>query len=215
MVERVGLGLTTASEPTFASFFVSRNQQAIDLACSGKRVWLWGAADVGKTHILKALQHECTLARFVEETDLVSTPVESTNLLLIDQMDQRVGSRDQEYALFEAFEATDFDTTRWVIAGRTLPTELNFHMSDLGSRMRQFESIQVLDVSESERDELLHFWAKDRQLRLPEETIRFLLPRIGRSQGALWQTLQRLDEAATNESSELTIPFVRSVLGLG
>ena len=214
MSDRLGLGLHTDSPPTFSSFFIGENAPMLERAKQGSRVWLWGEPAVGKSHVLKALAHENSDAVFIEDCSQALPQEIDSTLLLIDSFDERLGGQDQEFEVFTAFEATDFEVTRWVVAANSQPTQVHVKMADLTSRLRMFESVQVQAVGESEHAELLQFWAKDRQLRLPEDTLRYLLPRIGRSQQTLWQALKQMDDAVTLEDSDLTIPFVRSVLGL-
>lgn len=214
MTEGVSRWLSTESQATFESFYVGQNSLVLSHLQEHPQVWLWGSASVGKSHLLKALVHANPEALLIEDPSK-EVPAQLTNpLLLIDNIESWLGNQESEYRLFAAFASTDFNQSRWVIASRNLPNNLDFHMSDLASRFRQFECVQVQEVPQNQHEELLLFWASDRQLRLPKETIRYLLPRVGRSQEDMWSTLKKLDQAATFDSNELTIPYVRKVLNL-
>ena len=212
MNDKVGLGLSTASDATFETFFVGENEHTLRRAHDAERVWLYGERAVGKTHVLHAFQAESDDTRLIDETPLTFAD-DATALLLIDDIDAMCGNEENEYALFAAYEATDFGRSRWVVAAEKLPSEVSFLYRDLASRMAMFEQLELLPVPESSRGELLKFWAKDREISLADEVIAFLLDRIPRTQESLWLTLQKLDHDAILESRELTIPFVRHVLG--
>lgn len=213
MNEKVGLGLTTASEASFDTFFVGENELAIDRVRQGERVWLFGEAATGKTHVLRALEKETAEARYFNEHAPNLNEDLSSPLLLIDDIDGLCGNEENEYALFAVYEATDFTKTRWVVTAREAPNDASFLYRDLASRMRLFETVELQPVPESERASLLKFWANDRAIGVSDEVIQFLLDRIPRTQASLWDALQKLDRTSMLESRTLTIPFVREVMG--
>ncbi|MCY4094602.1 MAG: DnaA/Hda family protein [Gammaproteobacteria bacterium] len=213
MNEKVGLGLTTASEASFETFFVGENELALNRVCQGERVWLFGERATGKSHILRSLEKETSCARYVAKQPPDLDEVLVSPLLLIDDIDQLCGDEENEYALFAVYEATDFAKTRWVVSAHSAPHEVSFRYRDLASRMSLFERVELLPVPESARASLLKFWANDRAFGISDEVIQFLLDRIPRTQASLWDTLQKLDRSSLLENRTLTIPFVREVMG--
>ncbi len=213
MNDKVGLGLTTASEASFETFFVGENELAIDRVHQGERVWLFGEAATGKTHLLRSLARETTDARYSAECPSNLDEDLRSPLVLIDDIDHLCGDEENEYALFAAYEATDFDKTRWVVSAQVAPNQVSFLYRDLASRMSLFERVELKPVPESARGSLLKFWANDRAIGISDEVIQFLLDRIPRTQESLWDTLQKLDRTSMLENRTLTIPFVREVMG--
>lgn len=213
MNERVGLGLSTASDATFASFFVGVNEQTLQRIQHGDRIWLHGDRAVGKTHVLQSLARECASSQLLEckLPDLDSDLTEE--LLLIDDFDALCNNEENEYALFAAYEATDFTVARWVVSARRVPQEISFLYRDLASRMALFERVELLPVPDAHRGELLKFWANDRAIGISDEVVTYLLDRIPRTQEHLWDTLQTLERATLIDARPLTIPFVRQALG--
>ena len=213
MNDRVGLGLTTASEASFDTFFVGENEFTLDRVRQGERVWLFGEAATGKTHVLRSLAGEVEDARYISEHPPNLNEDLAKSLLLIDDIDLLCGNEEDEYALFAAYEATDFANTRWVVSASNAPHEVPFLYRDLASRMSLFERVELLPVPESARARLLKFWANDRAIGISDDVIHFLLDRIPRTQQSLWDTLQKLDRKSMLENRQLTIPFVREVMG--
>ena len=213
MNEKIGLGLTTASEASFDTFFVGENETALDRIRQGERVWLFGDAATGKTHVLRSMEREAVTARFFNGDPPRLDEDWSSPLLLIDDIDRLCGDEENEYALFAAYEAADFTKTRWVVSAQKAPNEVAFLYRDLASRMSLFERVELQPVPESARASLLKFWANDRAIGISDDVIRFLLDRIPRTQESLWETLQKLDRTSMLENRTLTIPFVREVMG--
>lgn len=215
MNDKVGLGLTTASEASFDTFFVGENERALDHANHGERVWLFGERATGKSHILRSLARETADARYITEHPPNLDEDTAAPLLLIDDIDVLCGNEENEYALFAVYEATDFGKTRWVVSAQSAPNQVSFLYRDLASRMSLFEAVELRPVPESDRGSLLKFWANDRAIGISDEVIQFLLDRIPRTQESLWDTLQKLDRMSMLEDRTLTIPFVREVMGFG
>ena len=215
MTDKVGLGFSSASEPSFSSFYVGENAASLGRVRQGERVWLFGEPAVGKTHVLRSLACETTDAMYFENEPPSLAQVEQASVVLIDSIDRLVGNEENEYALFAAYEATDFESTRWVVSALAIPGHMPFLYVDLASRMRLFEQVELKPVPDSQRDELLRQWAQDREVPLSDEVISFLLDRIPRTQHSLWETLQRLDRESLLQQRPLTIPFARNVLKLG
>lgn len=213
MNDKVGLGLTTASEASFDTFFVGENELALDRVRKGERVWLFGEPATGKSHILHSLAQETADARYITQHPPELEKDSASPLLLIDDIDALCGNEENEYALFAVYEATDFGKTRWVVSAQSAPNEVSFLYRDLASRMSLFERVELRPVPEAARGSLLRFWANDRAIGISDEVIQFLLDRIPRTQQSLWDTLQKLDRTSMLENRTLTIPFVREVMG--
>ena len=213
MNDKVGLGLTTASEASFDTFFVGENEIALDRVREGERIWLFGEPATGKSHVLHSLARETVDASYITEHPPKLDKDPASPLLLIDDIDALCGNEENEYALFAVYEATDFGKTRWVVSAQSAPNEVSFLYRDLASRMSLFERVELRPVPESARGSLLRFWANDRAIGISDEVIQFLLDRIPRTQQSLWDTLQKLDRTSMLENRTLTIPFVREVMG--
>ncbi len=215
MTDKVGLGLSTASKATFESYFVGVNTDTLERIRHGERIWLYGNQAVGKTHILRSLERESESARYIEKDSLHCLVDTVASSFLIDDVDLLCGVEENEFALFSAYEATDFSNTRWIVSATKAPHEVAFAYRDLASRMRLFERLELLPVPESLHAELLKFWATDRGIRISDKVAQFLLDRTPRTQHSLWQTLLRLEQATLLKDRAVTIPFVREVMGFG
>ena len=212
MSEKIGLGLTTASDASFSTFFVGENERTLERIRHGERIWLFGPPATGKTHVLRSLERESADARYMTSQAPSLDNETSNSLLLIDDIDQMFSNEAYEYALFAAYEATDFERSRWVVSASVPVRAVNCLFRDLASRMNFFEQVELRPVPESEWGRLLSFWAEDRAISISSEVVQYLLDRIPRTQERLWSSLQMLERATLLENRTLTIPFVREVL---
>ena len=70
--------------------------------------------------------------------------------------------------------------------------------------------LQALD--DSQRLQALQLRAKGRGFDLPDDTGQFLMRRVARDMTALFNLLDKLDEASLSAQRRLTIPFVKTIL---
>ena len=212
MSEKVGLGLAASSKQTFESFFVGENASVLAQVTNSERVWLFGESGVGKSHVLRALGQERQDSQFVVGDLSDRQTLCTSGTTLIDDIDELIGGEDFEYALFAAYEATDFSNASWIVAAMRPPQSQDFLYPDLASRMLMFDCLELKAVGAEDRLKLLEFWARDRSLQISQEVIQFLLDRIPRTQRDLWNSLNRIDRVALLENREVTIPLVRKAL---
>ena len=213
MNEKVGLGLSTRSETTFQNFFIGENALTLERVKKSERVWVSGDSGVGKSHLLKASAHLRKDVLLLAGKTPEITQTQEHRVILIDDIDRLVGNEQNEFALFAAYEATNFSKQRWAVTASRPPQSLSFVFEDLASRMQLFECIELLPVPSESRSELLKFWAVDRDLTISDDVIQFLLDRIPRTQQSMWESLGKIDRAALLGNREVTIPLVKEVMG--
>lgn len=213
MNEKVGLGLSTRSATTFQNFFIGENAPTLERLNKSERVWVSGDHGVGKSHVLKASAHQCDDVLLLSGKTPEISETQEHQVILIDDIDCLVGNEQNEFALFAAYEATNFSKQRWAVTASKPPKSLSFIFADLASRMQLFECIELLPVPAESRTELLKFWAVDRDLTISDDVIRFLLDRIPRTQQSMWEALGNIDRAALLGNREVTIPLVKEVMG--
>ena len=93
--------------------------------------------------------------------------------------------------------------------GRELPVEL----PDLKSRLTLALVFQLQGLSDEDKLRALQLRASRRGLHLTDEVGRFILTRGSRSMAALFELLDKLDQASLQAQRKLTIPFLKETLG--
>jgi DnaA family protein len=222
------LGLALRDSARFETFFgkdelVTVLRQAA--AGTGERfIYLGGEDGMGKTHLLQAACREATasgrgsaylpLASRAELDTSLLAGLEAMDLVCLDDVDALAGDTAWEYGVFDLFNRVRAAGTTLLAAGRRRPDRAGFALPDLASRLAWGVTYVLGPLAEAEVLDALVRRARSRGLELPEGTARFLIKRMPRDLASAFELLDRLDEASMVEQRRLTVPFVKSVLGL-
>ncbi len=229
-VEQLPLGLGLRDDMTFDNFCVGDNEHVLSnlralLQGTGEKyVYLWGDLGVGRSHLLQACCHSLDsvdrhtlylpLAEHEQFTPDIIEGMESMDLVCLDGINAVIGQRLWEEAIFHLYNRIHTTHCKLVIAADVIPTKLPCIMPDLRSRLSQGLVLQVRSLNDTQKLAVLQLRSKRRGLELSEEVGLYLLRHYPRKMAVLLEALQKLDEASLIEQRRLTIPFVRSVLGV-
>lgn len=224
------LGVQLRDDASFAGFEAGPNTelvvslQRIAAGEQGGLLYLHGPAGSGKTHLLQALCREAgaagrragylPLSDFGPDEAVVLEGMGNLPLLCLDDIDRVAEQNDWALLLMRLCEQARAQDLTLLLAAPVAPNALQAALPDLRTRLawgRVF-SLQALD--DAQRLRALQRRAQARGLELPDEVGQFLLLRSARSLPALMQMLEQLDTASLAAQRRLTIPFVKSVLGL-
>lgn len=182
-------------------------------------VYLWGAEDSGKTHLLKAACQQAkglykTNAYFdlTEETNALMLNDVSCDLVCIDNLQAVAGQPVWEEALFHLFNRIREQQGLLVFSALSGPTYLGVALPDLLSRLSWGLTYHLQALQDDEKNLAFKLRARQRGLEVPDEVIRYLIHRSPRKLSGLFALLDELDEASLKEQRKLTIPFVRQAL---
>ena len=139
--------------------------------------------------------------------------IERLDLVAIDDLEQVVGRKRWEEALFHAFNRLRDAGKRLVVAADASPRQLPVKLPDLASRLTWGVTFQVQGLDDAGRLAALQLRARVRGMALPDEVARFILHRGPRRLGELFEILATLDQASLSAQRKLTIPFVKQALG--
>lgn len=226
--KQLALNLCLRDAMTFSNYFAADNTKLITFLSTalekmqGQFAFLWGAAGVGKTHLLMACcnyleQHK--LATFYlslkEATNIqpaIFDDIDNLALICIDDLDVIVGERQWEEAIFHLFNKVIAAQKMLLVAANSAPQGLAFALPDLQSRMCSDIIWQVQPLSDEEKIQALRQRAKLRGLDLPKIVANYLLNHYARDMHNLFACLDILDKASLEEQRKLTVPFVKDVL---
>jgi DnaA family protein len=184
-------------------------------------VYLYGAADTGKSHLLQAACHEAgggalylPLAELVEYApEEVLQSVEHLQLVCLDDIDAVLGREQWEHALFHFYNRARQEGCRLLVAGNAAPRVLDVTLADLRSRLSWGIVFQMGVCDDEVRQKILTFRAARRGLSMSPEVANYIITRAPRSLSALLDLLEQLDNASLVEKRSLSIPFVKSQFG--
>lgn len=212
---------------TFANYFSGPNLEAVKTLHdvtdhSEKFIYLWGNSATGKTHLLhaacrlSALQGKAPAYLSLTQAQHISQELleglEQLALICIDDIQAIAGQPIWETALFHLHNRIRETGARLLITGNASPSNLRLTMPDLSSRLMGGLVLQLHVLDDEGKLLALQLRAQGRGIELPEDVARFLLRRYSRDMPALFELLQRLDQASLITQRKLTIPFVRELM---
>jgi len=226
------LGVRLRDDATFANYYPGANAAALgyverlceaDAGWTESLIYLWGGEGVGRSHLLQAacLRVEqrgepavyLPLAEVVEYGTALLDNLEQCELVCLDDLDAVAGRSDWEEALFHLFNRLRDSGRRLLLAASSSPRELPVQLADLQSRLTLALVFQLQSLSDEDKLRALQLRASRRGLHLSDEVGRFILTRGERSMSALFDLLERLDQASLQAQRKLTIPFLKETLG--
>ena len=178
-------------------------------------LFLSGPAASGKSH-LAALWQEKTDAQPVKPEELAGTEAEElakrSNHLLIDGIDTWLGDRDSETALFHLYNIMKEERRTLLLTGRATPTEIDFIIPDLASRLRAAPCTRIKSPNDTLLQNIIIKRFYDRQVQIGEAELNYLMPRIERSFKFIGDIVEKCDNLALSKKRAVTIPVIREAL---
>ena len=174
---------------------------------------LCGPAGSGKTHLAHLFAHAGggVLVSAAEVTPESSRPLlESVPVLVVEDCD-RLEGRD-EVALFHLINQSRELGRFLLLTARAVPLAWAVGLPDLRSRLLAMPVAAIGAPDDALLAALLVKLFADRQLRVGEEVVHFLLGRMERSFAACARSVERLDRAALAGRRAITVPLARRIL---
>jgi len=172
-----------------------------------------GPAGCGKTHLghvfLAATDgvkvESATLAESEPETLTAHTAV------LLEGADHPLNS-EAERRFFHLYNLAVESGCRLLLTARTPPVRWPIALADLASRVRAVPVIEILPPDESLVGAVLIKQFSDRQIRVDDAVVAFLVARMERSFEMALRVAAALDAAALAEKRRITLPLAARIL---
>ncbi|MFW0777713.1 MAG: HdaA/DnaA family protein [Rickettsiales bacterium] len=162
---------------------------------------IYGATGCGKSH----LGHIWS-----KQSDAITDAVDAENLAnnaLVENIEQH-----DETALFHLLNAAKENGFFLLLTASCSPKQLPYDLPDLTSRVLALPAIAINPPDDEVLIGAMRKQFSDRQLKVDDEVIAYLLPRMERSFSAIAQAVETLDKQALSEQRAVTIPFARKIL---
>lgn len=227
--EQLPLAVQLRDDATFENFYAADNDLLLaqlrrQLDDGERYLFLYGGPGCGRSHLLQAACHQAQQQQqsstYLPLGELMAFPpaelfegLETLELVCLDDIDQVLGNRVWEQALFNLFNhLLESGTCLLVSAGRSV-RQLDMQLEDLRSRLSWGGVFQLAPLAEAEQMAAVNLRAGNRGLKLSEEVLSYIYHRSPRDLESLIQVIDRLDRASLRDQRRLTIPFVKSVMG--
>jgi len=215
----------------FDSFYVapeSRNAEIVNIlqtifvSKKSQQNIIWGEKSSGKTHLLqaccaKAAEVNCTvsyipLKEFKNYGIDILEGLSHYNLLVIDDIDEVLGNKGWEIALFNLINITRENKQSLLLSSQQNPRQLDGILPDLASRLIWGGSYQLQLLTDDEKPKALQSRAEQRGFKLNDRVIEYVYRRYPRDIESLMEILNKLDEESFRQKALITVPFAKQIL---
>ena len=224
------LALFDDTNNDLTDYVAGPNQLAFDalsLWLEGEAHWylmLTGKSGTGKSHLIeaavRALDQRSVRAMYLPLREIVEMGpeildgLESIDCVAIDDIDLAAGDLRWEQALFNLFNRMQSAAARLLVSTSAAPRDCHFQLADLSSRLTAGLSCPLIDLNDEDKQIALQRRARTRGLSMPDNVARYLISHLRRDMHELTEIFERIDAASLSTGRELTVPFVRDVLGV-
>jgi DnaA family protein len=224
MKNQLPLSFIVPKNAEFDSYIAGNNQQLVDSLEDEHEplIFIWGAKGSGKSHLLQSIvtQYQAKglnslylpLTLDNDVTPQLLEGLEVMDLICLDDVDQVIGHRDWEEALFHFFNRVRDNQGRLILAAKQSAINLVIQLPDLQSRLTWGLTYQVNSLTDKEKIVALQLHANQRGVEITDEVANYLLKRATRDMKDLIQLLEKLDYQSLAEQRKLTIPFIKRYL---
>ena len=224
---QVPLAFEFQANQTFASYFAGSNAEIVmqlqALADDGQeqQIFVWGDPGCGKTHLLQACCQQAKLNNkepfYFKFNQPLPDPamlegLEEMDLVVFDDIQYLAGNNDWELALFAFYNSHRQNGHKLLLAADAPPKFLPIVLPDLKTRMSWGLTLKIQRLNDDEILEALQVKARHLGFDLSPLVGRFLLNHYVHDFPALWQLLEKIDQATLAAKRKLTIPFLKQIL---
>lgn len=173
---------------------------------------LFGPQGCGKSHLLEVFRaHHGLPTEIVPASQLSaedSLRMQLDAVTIVDDLDALA----DETALFHLWNRTKEAGRTLLLAGRTAPARLKVELPDLRSRLAGLHAVGIGAPDDSLLAAILVKLFADRQLRVGEDVVTYILGRAERSFAALGEMVERLDRQSLSRHKPIGLKMVREIL---
>ncbi len=217
------LAVKPSDDSSFDNYFVSTaNQQLVgslkSIHQTSSFVYLWGAPQSGKSHLLQAAaaKAEDSLYLSFEDKESYSPAMleglDELSVVCLDDIQFVTGESMWETALFDLFNRIKESGSSLLIAANMAPSALPINLPDLQSRLQSMLVYYLGMLNDDEKKLALQLRASKRGFELNGAVADYILARAGRSFEELMTVLDALDNKTLETQRRLSIPLVRETL---
>lgn len=167
---------------------------------------LYGPKACGKSHLARIWQ-EKSAAVWHTMTSLPATPSGEHSIVL-----DSVESPLDEIILLGWMNTLKESGKSLLITASNPPARWGIKLPDLSSRLAALPAVEMQAPDDALLSALFLKLFSDRQLKVEEGVVVFLLPRVERSFAAVAALVEKLDSASMREKRAITIPLAKAVL---
>ncbi len=185
---------------------------------------IYGAPKSGKSHLIKAWMqdknsdiniHQCRFSKLT----MLDNDLPNHTLLWLDDDTPNENNLDdtqteaQEEALFHLYNRIMLKQQKGlIITSVTPPTKWRINLPDLASRLKSVPNVELGMPSDDLLAQLFHKLCRDRQIKLDDKIIDYLLVRMERSFFACYDLCDKLNQHSLSRKGKITLNIAKQCL---
>ena len=206
---------------TFDNFIIGDNKKLYrslkNLIDSDQLILIYGAKSSGKTHLCEALCNEyLDSVTFIDNKPKLLSLVSHDffELLVIDDIDQLISSKQDEEGLFTLINNQILHKKPVVISSSKDVNDCGIHLKDLSSRLLSDKIFTISDLSDSDKINMMTLYCSQRGLEIHEKVLQYIMNNCSRDLYFLCALIKNLDIVSLSMRRKITIPFIKKVIML-
>jgi len=222
------LDIQLDSSARLDNFYIGNHSQLFQrlknlISTSDNFLFIWGAAQVGKSHLAQAIcaeysEKNLTTAYFPLDNSALVPDVlqgfEFADIVCLDSFHCIAEDLEWQQAVFNLFNDLKNEKHQLIIFCQQSPFNILLQLADLKSRLNSMEVYKLESLNENQRIDFLMSTANYRGLDISSEIAQFILARTSRDVKNLIELVDRLDVQSITQQRKVTVPFVKKVLKL-
>ena len=198
-------------------FYVSKSNESIFTLLNDWPRWekkflnISGEKYSGKTHLINIFLKKFDGLKI--DTNLLNNECLKNVKIYQNIVLENLDISANEKLVYSLFNLIDQDNKYLIITSRIPVVDMDFKLLDLKSRLKNFLLYNV----EQPDDELIYALImknlSDRQIVLSEKLILFLIKRIDRSYGKIFDFIYKIDELSLKKKKSIDLKIIKEVLG--
>ncbi|MCB9978002.1 MAG: DNA replication protein [Rhodospirillales bacterium] len=173
---------------------------------------LEGPPGCGKTHLARVWAARTGAACQDKEGQSAETLSAGGTHLVIDPMDPWIGAIESETILFHLYNILKESGRTALVTMQTPPAAAPFVLPDLASRLRAAPLASIRAPDDTLLAAILVKLFSDRQIKVGQDVLAYILPRMERSFEAAHALAHAADRASLVQKRPVSVPLIREIL---
>ena len=199
------------------NFFISKSNRHILNLFNNWPNWeknflnISGEKFSGKTHLINIFLKKFKGIKFEKEdfTNENLNQIKFYENIILEDLTEKIN----EKLIYSLFNIIDIDNKFIIVTSNKQITDINFSLPDLKSRTNNF----IIQKIEQPDDELMFALIlknlSDRQISIDEKLINFIIKRIDRSYGNIFNFIYKIYELSLKKRKPIDFKLIKEVLG--
>ncbi len=164
----------------------------------------------GKTHLAKIFQSKSKALYFTHENinDEIFKEIRLKESIIIDNFEKI----ENEKLLYSLFNLIHQDNKFLLILSNKAISEMNYKLNDLSSRAKNCIFARIENPEDDLIFAIILKCFSDRQIKLEKKIIEFIIKRIDRSYGKIYEFIYKVDELSLKKKKPINFKTIKEIL---